>query len=115
MTPTPENVRVYFALGATDMRKSINGLSLLVGDQFDLDLFSGNLFTFCNRRRDIVKILYWYQNGFCIWQKRLEADIFCWPESEDEVIEIHETALRWLLHGLDLQQAHTQPSYNSVA
>jgi transposase len=52
-----ENVNVYLALGATDMRKSINGLSLLVEEQFELDLFTGNLFAFCNRRQDIVKIL----------------------------------------------------------
>ncbi|WP_136800062.1 IS66 family insertion sequence element accessory protein TnpB [Desulfosediminicola ganghwensis] len=115
MIPTPANVRVYIALGVTDMRKSINGLSLLVEDQFDLDLFSGSLFAFCNRKRDMVKILYWYQNGFCIWQKRLEADVFRWPESEEEVIEVHETALQWLLHGLDVQQAHMQLSYNSVS
>ncbi len=36
--------RVYLALGTTDMRKSINGLSLLVEEQFRLDLFSGSLF-----------------------------------------------------------------------
>jgi hypothetical protein len=35
-------VRVFIALGATDMRKSINGLSLLVEEQFELDLFSGS-------------------------------------------------------------------------
>jgi transposase len=56
---------VYLALGATDMRKSINGLSLLVEEQFELDLFTGNLFAFCNRRRDMVKVLYWALNGFC--------------------------------------------------
>jgi transposase len=43
---------VYLALGATDMRKSINCLSLLVEEQFELDLFSGSLFAFCNRKRD---------------------------------------------------------------
>ncbi len=57
---------VYIALGATDMRKSVNGLSLLVEEQFELDLFSGSLFAFCNRNRNIVKILYWAGNGFCI-------------------------------------------------
>ena len=45
-----ESVNVYLALGATDMRKSINGLSLFVEEQFELDLFTGNLFAFCNRR-----------------------------------------------------------------
>ena len=72
----PSGSKVYIALGATDMRKSINGLSLLVEDQFGLDLFSGSFFAFCNRNRDLVKILYWADNGFCIWMKRLEEDVF---------------------------------------
>ena len=32
------------ALGSTDMRKSINSLSMLVAGAMDLDLFSGHLF-----------------------------------------------------------------------
>lgn len=110
----PSETRVYLALGTTDMRKSINGLSLLVEDQFGLDLFSGSLYAFCNRRRDLVKILYWQENGFCIWMKRLEEDVFRWPDSEEEVIEVSQVALEWLLHGLDLNQAHQRLSYNSV-
>ena len=107
--------KVYLALGTTDMRKSINGLSLLVEDQFDLDLFTGNLFAFCNRRRDMVKILYWSGNGFCIWLKRLEEDQFRWPDSEQEVLEITSAALDWLLHGLDLRQAHRRLNYGAVS
>jgi transposase len=110
-----EAATVYLALGATDMRKSINGLSLLVEEQFDLDLFTGNLFAFCNRRRDMVKILYWGGNGFCVWLKRLEEDQFRWPDSEQEVMEISPAALTWLLHGLDLRQAHRRLSYGAVA
>ena len=106
---------VYLALGTTDMRKSINGLSLLVEEQFDLDLFTGNLFAFCNRRRDMVKILYWSGNGFCIWLKRLEEDQFRWPDSEQEVMEITTAALDWLLHGLDLRQAHRRLGYGAVS
>ena len=107
--------KVYLALGTTDMRKSINGLSLLVEEHFDLDLFTGNLFAFCNRRRDMVKILYWSGNGFCIWLKRLEADQFRWPDSEREVMEITPAALDWLLHGLDLRQAHRRLNYSAVS
>jgi transposase len=107
--------KVYVAVGSTDMRKSINGLSLLVADQFDLDLFSGSLFAFCNRRRDLVKILYWADNGFCLWMKRLEKDVFRWPDSEAEVIQISRSALGWLLHGLDPQQAHKRLKYTSVS
>ncbi|MBT8354307.1 MAG: IS66 family insertion sequence element accessory protein TnpB [Desulfofustis sp.] len=100
------HAQVYIALGITDMRKSINGLSVIVEEELGLDLFTGNLFAFCNRNRDIVKILYWDLNGFCVWKKRLEKDTFRWPESEQEVMKISRSALNWLLHGLDLSQAH---------
>ena len=43
-------LRVFLAPGFTDMRKSINGLSVLV-DDLDLDPFSGHMFVFCNRRQ----------------------------------------------------------------
>ena len=106
--------RVYIARGATDMRKSINGLSLLVEEPFELDLFSGSLFAFCNRKRNIVKILYWPGNGFALWMKRLEVDRFCWPDSEQEVMAVTQTALAWLLNGLDVTQAHRQLAYGAV-
>lgn len=106
--------RVFLAAGITDMRKSINGLSIIVEEELDLDLFTGNLFAFCNKNRDIVKILYWDHNGFCVWKKRLEKDKFRWPESEQEVMRISRSALNWLLHGLDLSQAHDRLSYRSA-
>jgi transposase len=97
------------------MRKSLNGLSMLVESRFGLDLFSGSLFAFCNKRRDTVKILYWDWNGFSLWTKRLEQELFRWPDSEQEVLEISQTALGWLLHGLDLRQAHQRLEYCSVS
>ncbi|WDL97934.1 IS66 family insertion sequence element accessory protein TnpB [Alicyclobacillus sp. ALC3] len=49
--------RVYLATGYTDMRKSIDGLAILVQQGFELDPFSPCVFVFCNRQRDKVKIL----------------------------------------------------------
>lgn len=66
------NIKVYLAMGNTDMRKSINGLSILVSENLELDPFSGHLFAFCNKKRNMLKILYWDRNGFCLWHKRLE-------------------------------------------
>jgi transposase len=105
---------IYIAIEVTDMRKSINGLTQIVQEEFDLELFSGNYFAFCNKRRDLIKILYWDENGFCIWLKRLESDRFCWPESEQEVLEVSNSALEWLLHGLDVQKAHQRLNYNEI-
>ena len=114
MLSVKQDTEVYIAVGTTDMRKSINGLSLLVEEEFELNLFTGSLFAFCNRRKDIIKILYWSDNGFCLFMKRLEKDTFRWPDSQEEVLEVSQTALDWLLHGLDVSQAHQQLSCSSV-
>jgi len=63
----PSGMKVYLALGETDMRKSVNGLSIIVSECMEQDPFSGHLFVFCNRRRNILKILYWDSNGFALW------------------------------------------------
>ena len=102
----PHNVRVFLAPGNTDMRKAINTLSILVEGTLRRDPFSGHLFVFCNRRRTLIKILYWDRNGFCLWQKRLEKHRFHWPEDENEVMELSARELAFLLEGLDLHSLH---------
>ncbi len=110
------DVKIYLALGASDMRKAINGLSIMVEQQLCLDPFAGSLFVFSNRRRDIVKILYWDTNGFCLWQKRLEKDRFKWPTSEIEILEISSRQLNWLLSGLSIKEirAHKELKYSCL-
>ena len=117
LTGLGPDTRVYLALGATDMRKAINGLSILVADRLERDAFSGHLFVFCNRARTIIKILYWDRNGFCLWQKRLEKHRFHWPQSRDQVIEIGPRELIWLLEGLDPSRikGHPKLSYSALS
>lgn len=107
------DVKVYLALGATDLRKSINGLAVLVSEHLEQDALSGNYFVFCNRTRSLLKLLYWDRNGFCLWMKRLEQDKFRWPSSEKEVLCISRRQLNWLLEGLSLDQkeAHSRLNY----
>ena len=110
------NLRVYIATGNTDMRKAINGLSILVESRMELDPFSGNMFIFSNKRRNMIKVLYWEHNGFCLWQKRLERERFRWPQRGEEVMRISPRELRWLLDGLEVVQgsAHRPLQYSSV-
>jgi len=109
-------MRVYIAVGVTDMRKAIDGLSILVSEQLALNPLSGHLFAFSNRSRSMAKVLYWDRNGFCLWQKRLERDRFRWPESRQEVLEVDKRGLSWLLDGLELrqQQAHGKLEYKRI-
>ena len=76
--------RVFLACGATDMRKSIDGLAGIVQAGFSLDPFENSLFVFCNKNRNRIKILEWDGNGFWLHLKRLEKGRFRWPEPGDE-------------------------------
>jgi len=106
----PSHTRAYLALGSTDMRKSINGLSILVEGRLELDPFSGHLFVFCNSRRNIIKILYWDRNGFCVWHKHLEKHRFQWPVTQEDVKEVGQRELSWLLDGLDANKLNPHES-----
>lgn len=44
-------IKIHPACGATDMRKSFNGLYALVVGVLEADPLSGHLFVFCNRGR----------------------------------------------------------------
>ena len=116
MRPT-ENVEVLLCREVVDFRKSINGLSVLVEEHLQLDPFGPQLFVFCNRRRDKLKILYWERNGFVLWYKRLEKQRFPWPRRDrSDVLEMTGRELNWLLAGIDLFRIkpHEPLSYTSV-
>jgi transposase len=63
----PAHTKVFLALGYTDMRKSIDSLAVLVEYTLGMSPLSGHLFVFCNRRRTLIKILYWDRKGFCLY------------------------------------------------
>jgi transposase len=102
MINLPPSVKVFVASGATDMRKSIDALSILVQEVLNQDALSGHLFLFCNKRGDKVKLLYWDRNGFCLWYKRLERGIFRLPKVQAKVFKISPNELNLLLEGIDL-------------
>jgi len=96
---------VYICCGYTDMRKSINGLTVLVKESFLLDPFSKGLFVFCNKRRNRIKILEWDGDGFWIYFKRLERGHFRWPEKGDSSVMVLETQeLSYLIEGAKLEK-----------
>lgn len=104
MIQNSPNLQVYLACGVTDLRKSIDGLAVIVKESFNLDPFSSCLFVFCNRRQDKIKILQWEHNGFWLHYRRLERGKFSWPVATTDVLGISYRELRWLLDGLPLRQ-----------
>lgn len=114
----PSNeVSVYLCKRHVDMRKSIDGLTALVEQQLCMNPFGEQVFVFCNRKRDKVKLLLWERNGFILWYKRLEKERFKWPKPiNTEVIELTGQQLNWLLDGFDLwrNQPHQRLAFESV-
>lgn len=111
-----DDVPVYVHRQPVDFRKSINGLSVLVQESMELDVFSSALFVFGSRSRNKIKILYWDKTGFCLWYKRLEKDKFKWPLKGDAVLSLTHEQFDWLLRGLDIEklQPHTEKYFCSV-
>lgn len=97
--------KVHLALGPTDLRKSVEGLALIVQHILKMDPFSTHLFAFCNRRQDKIKILVWDDNGFWLHYKRLEKGHFKWPSKEKGLsLSLSEREFRWLLDGMSINQ-----------
>lgn len=106
--------RIFFAAGATDMRKGFDGLQGIISGVLEQDPLSGHLFLFINRRRDKLKILYWDGDGLAIWYKRLEQGTFQVPEVDGEqtTVTISSEELTMLLRGIDYQNVRRRKRYS---
>lgn len=93
---------VYLACGATDLRKSIDGLALLVESSLNLDPFEPALFVFCNRSMNKLKILH-FDEGFWLYYYRLERSKFKWPITKDEALKVDINEFKWLLKGYEVR------------
>jgi len=92
--------RIYLYRGACDMRKSFDGLCGVIRSELGADPLSGSLFVFCNRRRNMVKVIYWDTDGFAIWYKRLERGRFTFPHMASHDGRIERRQLAMLLEGV---------------
>lgn len=112
----PGKTAVYLSCGYADMRKSINGLATIVQGSFQLDLFAGALFVFCNKDKNKIKVLHWDKDGFALYYKRRERGRFCWPSINDQDKTVNVTAgdLNRLLDGLVMEQFIPHKSFKII-
>ena len=99
----PSHVRVFLSVSPTDMRKQMNGLSVLVREGLGRDPRSGEMFVFHNRRKDMVRVLFFDQQGYCLLSKRMERGVFkmVFPDSLDATsVELNPAQLGEILAGV---------------
>lgn len=114
--------RVFLCTAPTDMRKSFDTLAALVQSHLGQDALSGDLFVFRSRRGDRIKLLYWDNDGYALWYKRLEEGTFVLPPADGKraAVGAHGLVLRpaelaMLLDGVDLASVRRQKRYQRPA
>ena len=101
MLSFPAAVRIYLCKQPTDMRRSFDGLAMMVHCVIKQEPLSGHVFVFRNKRGNMLKLLYWDRDGYAIWYKRLEKGTFSWPNHITENATIDYRELTMMLEGIE--------------
>ena len=101
MISLPGGTHIWLAAGITDMRRGFDGLATIVQEKLAADPFSGHVFIFRGRRGDLIKLLWWDSDGYCLFAKRLERGRFIWPQATEGAIHLTGAQLSMLLEGID--------------
>jgi transposase len=114
IAPGP-SIRVFLALGASDMRKGLDGLFGLVHSKLQEDPFSGHLFANASRNR--LKVFYWDGSGLLVCSKRLERGRYRWPDAagRDCKVELSAAELTLLLSVIDLDKTRRRQRWRGHA
>ena len=97
----PSGVRVWLAVGRSDMRRGMRGLALQVQESLGRDPHAGDLYVFRGRDGSLIKILWHDGIGMSLYARRLEHGRFVWPSATDGVVGISAAQLGYMLDGID--------------
>jgi len=96
------DIKIYLRTGHTDMRKGVNGLSLLASGLVAERTRSNTMFVFRGKSADKIKVLWWDGQGFCLFYKCLDSGKFTWPNcNKGETLCVTKAQLSMLLEGID--------------
>jgi transposase len=101
MIPISNQVRVWIATGHTDMRRGMQGLSLLVQEHFQRNPFAGDVYVFRGKSGSLIKAIWHDGLGLSLYSKRLERGRFIWPAASEGVISVTAAQMSFLLEGID--------------
>ena len=85
-----------------DMRRGIDGLSVLVEQALQRSPCSGSAFVFCYRAGSRIKVLLWDGTGVWLCQRRLHRGRFVWRRSDTGGMELTSSQWEWLIAGVEL-------------
>ena len=98
------------------MRKSYDGLIALAKNHLQADPVSGDGFIFINKRRTMMKCLYFEPGGFCLWSKRLEQGQFAsLGEAGCDKVALNATTFAALIEGMDIEVKRHRKRYKKAA
>lgn len=103
MFSPPSGLRIWLCCNPTDMRKSYPGLSALVRQTLREDPLDGALYVFVNRRRTMLKALYFESDGYCIWSKQLERGQFQVRFDSNLKQRLQRSDWQCIIGGIDLR------------
>lgn len=101
MIGLPAGTRIWIVAGVTDMRRGFVGLSAMVQTALQENPFSGQVYIFRGRRGDLIKVLWFDDDGLCLFAKRLERGRFIWPQATNGTVSLTPAQLSMLLEGID--------------
>ncbi len=107
----------YLHRNATDMRKGFDSLCGIVTSELKMNVLSGAVFIFMNKKHNQVKLLLWEGDGFAIYYKRLEKGTYELPlnNSNEKDFSITSEALQYILQGVSLKSVRKRKRYQHPA
>ncbi len=103
LSPGP-TTRIFVGLDPVDMRGSFDALAGQVR-RLHRDPVDGHLYLFVNRRRRLLKALWFDRTGWALYSKRLERGTFELPQpaGDERQVQVDPAQLAMILEGIDLR------------
>ena len=102
------HTRIIIRHGTTNMPASKDQLLEIIKGLMKADAFSGAVFLFCNRKRNIVKMIQQDKTGFRVAQKKLEKGHWSQPASQEHEKQLNLEQIEMLLKGVYFFKGHEE-------
>jgi transposase len=95
------------------MRKGFDSLCGIVTSQMQMNVLSGSVFIFINKKHTQVKLLLWEGDGLAVYYKRLEKGTYEVPSINNDAgdVSISHEALQHILQGISLKSVRKRKRY----